>query len=95
MDVYQALRIALNDEMGALKDLLGQSAQVLAPGGRLVVMSYHSLEDRLVKNLMSKGNYEGTEERDIYGVTGVLALVSEGASEKTSESPSMSVASWL
>jgi 16S rRNA (cytosine1402-N4)-methyltransferase len=67
--LYQALRIAVNDEMGALKDLLGQSAQVLAPGGRLVVMSYHSLEDRLVKNLMSKGNYEGTEERDIYGHT--------------------------
>ncbi len=67
--VYQALRIAVNDEMGALKDLIEQSAQVLAPGGRLVVMSYHSLEDRLVKNYMSKGNFEGTEERDIYGNT--------------------------
>lgn len=67
--LYQALRIAVNDEMGALKDLLEQSAQVLAPGGRLVVMSYHSLEDRLVKNYMSKGNFEGTEERDIYGNT--------------------------
>lgn len=67
--LYQALRIAVNDEMGALKDLLEQSAQVLAPGGRLVVMSYHSLEDRLVKNFMSKGNFEGTEERDIYGHT--------------------------
>jgi 16S rRNA (cytosine1402-N4)-methyltransferase len=67
--LYQALRISVNDEMDALKNLLVQSAGVLTQGGRLVVMSYHSLEDRLVKNFMSKGNFEGTEIRDIYGNT--------------------------
>jgi 16S rRNA (cytosine1402-N4)-methyltransferase len=54
--VFQALRIAVNDELAALESLLTQSAEVIAPGGRLVVMSYHSLEDRLVKNWMRSGN---------------------------------------
>lgn len=65
--VFQALRIELNDEMGALRDLLEQSAEVLAPGGRLVVMSYHSLEDRLVKNFINKGSFQGEPEKDMYG----------------------------
>lgn len=65
--VYQALRIAVNDEMGALRDLLEQSANVLAADGRLVVMSYHSLEDRLVKNFIATGNFEGEVVKDIYG----------------------------
>jgi 16S rRNA (cytosine1402-N4)-methyltransferase len=65
--VFQALRIEVNDEMGALKDLLEHSLSVLKPGGRLVVMSYHSLEDRLVKNFFKSGNFEGKIEKDFYG----------------------------
>jgi 16S rRNA (cytosine1402-N4)-methyltransferase len=65
--VFQALRIEVNDEMGALEDLLTNALEVLKPGGRLVVMSYHSLEDRLVKNLMIKGKFHGEVEKDFYG----------------------------
>lgn len=65
--VFQALRIEVNDEMGALKEMLEQSMEVLKLGGRLVVMSYHSLEDRLVKNFMRSGNFEGKVEKDFYG----------------------------
>ncbi|HMN05318.1 MAG TPA: 16S rRNA (cytosine(1402)-N(4))-methyltransferase RsmH [Flavobacteriales bacterium] len=65
--VFQALRIVVNDEMGALKALLEASAKVVRPGGRLVVMSYHSLEDRLVKNWMKTGDLEGRETKDLYG----------------------------
>lgn len=65
--VFQALRIELNDEMGALKSLLEHSLSVLKPGGRLVVMSYHSLEDRLVKNFFKTGNFEGKLEKDFFG----------------------------
>ena len=65
--VFQALRIEVNDELKALEDLLIQSAEVLKPGGRLVVMSYHSLEDRLVKNYINKGKFYGEAEKDIYG----------------------------
>jgi len=67
--VYQALRIEVNDELGALKELLVQSGQVLTKGGRLVVMSYHSLEDRLVKNYLSHGNFEGESRKDLFGNT--------------------------
>ncbi|MBX2844173.1 MAG: 16S rRNA (cytosine(1402)-N(4))-methyltransferase RsmH [Flammeovirgaceae bacterium] len=65
--VFQALRIEVNDEMGALKEALLQTEEVLEPGGRLVVMSYHSLEDRLVKNYLKTGNLEGKVEKDFYG----------------------------
>ena len=65
--IYQALRIEVNGEMEALKDLLMQSAQVLNPHGRLVIMTYHSLEDRLVKNFLRSGNFEGKLEKDFYG----------------------------
>lgn len=65
--VFQALRIEVNQEMEALKEFLVQSVDVLAVGGRLVVMSYHSLEDRLVKNFMAKGKFSGTVEKDFFG----------------------------
>lgn len=65
--VFQALRIEVNQELDALKQMLQQSAQVLKPGGRLVVMSYHSLEDRLVKNFINSGNFEGKIVKDLYG----------------------------
>jgi 16S rRNA (cytosine1402-N4)-methyltransferase len=65
--VFQALRIAVNDELGSLEALLKQSAEVIKPGGRLVVMSYHSLEDRMVKNWMRSGDFSGEENKDIYG----------------------------
>jgi 16S rRNA (cytosine1402-N4)-methyltransferase len=66
--VYQAIRIEVNQEMEALKECLTQCVDLLKPGGRLVVMSYHSLEDRLVKNLVKTGNVEGIEEKDlVYG----------------------------
>lgn len=65
--LFQALRIEVNDEMGALKDLLNQATEMLKPGGRLVVMSYHSLEDRPVKNLINTGNIEGELKKDLFG----------------------------
>lgn len=65
--VFQALRIEVNNELSVLEDLLTQSADVLRPGGRLVVISYHSLEDRMVKNFFAKGKFEGEPEKDLYG----------------------------
>jgi len=65
--VFQALRIEVNQELEALRDFLIQSAEVLVSGGRLVVMSYHSLEDRLVKNFIAKGKFSGEVEKDFYG----------------------------
>lgn len=65
--VFQALRIEVNDEMKALENFLHQCGEVTAQGGRLVVMSYHSLEDRMVKNYMNKGKVFGEVEKDFYG----------------------------
>ncbi len=65
--VFQALRIEVNHEMDALKEMLTAAAQLLKPGGRLVVITYHSLEDRMVKNIMKTGNTEGDETKDFFG----------------------------
>lgn len=67
--VFQALRIEVNQEMEALKEMLNAATQALKPGGRLVVITYHSLEDRMVKNIMKTGNVEGKMEQDIFGRT--------------------------
>lgn len=65
--VFQALRIEVNGELDSLKALLEQSVEMLKPGGRLSVITYHSLEDRLVKNFMQKGKFEGEVEKDFFG----------------------------
>ena len=65
--VFQALRIEVNHEMEALTELLDSATTLLASGGRLVVITYHSLEDRIVKNMMRAGNTAGVVEKDFYG----------------------------
>ncbi len=65
--VFQALRIEVNHEMDALREMLNAATEMLRPGGRLVVITYHSLEDRIVKNLMKTGNVEGKEDKDFFG----------------------------
>jgi 16S rRNA (cytosine1402-N4)-methyltransferase len=67
IQVFQSLRIEVNGELDALKEMLEQSARVIKPGGKLVVISYHSLEDRLVKNFLRAGNFEGNQQKDLYG----------------------------
>jgi 16S rRNA (cytosine1402-N4)-methyltransferase len=65
--IYQAIRIEVNQEMEVLKEFLEQSLEILKPAGRLSVISYHSLEDRLVKRFMKNGLFEGEPERDFFG----------------------------
>lgn len=65
--LFQALRMEVNDELGALREMLVAACDLLKPGGRIVVLTYHSLEDRLVKNFLRSGNLEGTIEKDFYG----------------------------
>jgi len=65
--VFQAIRIEVNDELNAIKDFLQQSEEVLEQNGRLVIMSYHSLEDRLTKNFMKNGVFDGEPEKDVFG----------------------------
>jgi len=73
---FQAIRIEVNQELEVLKDVLTESLKILKPGGRLVVITYHSLEDRLVKNFFKTGNFEGKAEKDFYGaVTSPFELV--------------------
>ena len=65
--IFQALRIEVNDEMASLKSMLTQSAGILKPGGRIVILTYHSLEDRIVKDFFKFGNFEGKAEKDFFG----------------------------
>ncbi len=65
--VFQALRIAVNDELGSLEKLLAHAAAIIKPGGVLAIISYHSLEDRMVKNWMRSGSVDGTQDKDVFG----------------------------
>ena len=65
--LFQALRIEVNQEMAALKEMLAAATELLSPGGRLSVITYHSLEDRIVKNMMKAGNAEGNQQKDFFG----------------------------
>lgn len=80
--VFQALRIEVNEEMDALREFLEQSLEILKPGGRLVVITYHSLEDRLVKNFLKTGNAEGEVVSDFYGnITRPFKVITKNAIE--------------
>jgi 16S rRNA (cytosine1402-N4)-methyltransferase len=65
--VFQALRMEVNHEVDALREMLLSTLKILKPGGKLVIITYHSIEDRMVKNLMKSGNLEGNVETDFYG----------------------------
>jgi 16S rRNA (cytosine1402-N4)-methyltransferase len=80
--VFQALRIEVNDEMSALQEFLAQALEVLEPGGRLAIITYHSLEDRPVKNFLKTGNVEGTVKSDFYGnITRPFKVITKNAIE--------------
>lgn len=90
--VFQAIRIEVNEEMKVLEEFLEQVPEVLAPGGRLVVMSYHSLEDRLVKNFIRAGKFQGEAEKDLYGnelkpLRSVTRKPIEASEEELSQNP--------
>ena len=84
--VFQALRIEVNDELGALRRLLNQSLELLNEGGRLAIITYHSLEDRMVKNFMRTGNVEGRQEKDFFGrINAPMRMVTNKAIVPTQE----------
>jgi 16S rRNA (cytosine1402-N4)-methyltransferase len=76
---FQALRIEVNDEMGALREMLLATKELLKPGGRIAILTYHSLEDRIVKNFLRSGNLEGKIEKDFYGnILSPFKLIEKG-----------------
>jgi 16S rRNA (cytosine1402-N4)-methyltransferase len=84
--VFQAIRIEVNDEMGALEEFLEDCLDILKPGGKLVVISYHSLEDRPVKNFLKSGNFEGKQIKDFYGnIERPFKLITKKAMEPSEE----------
>jgi len=84
--VFQALRMEANDELGALADFMKDALEMLAPGGRLAVISFHSLEDRMVKNFMKAGNVEGEPDKDFYGnITKPWSLITKKPVEASTE----------
>ena len=84
--VFQALRMEVNDEIGSLKDFLQQSLEVLSVGGRLAVITFHSIEDRIVKNFMKSGNFDGELVTDFYGnITRPFTLINKKPIEPSSE----------
>jgi 16S rRNA (cytosine1402-N4)-methyltransferase len=90
--VFQALRIVVNEEMAVLEDFLKQTPEVLAPEGRLVVMAYHSLEDRLVKNFIRSGKFSGEVEKDLFGndvkpLESVIRKAIEASAEEVEQNP--------
>ena len=93
--LFQALRIEVNQEMAALKEMLTAATELLRPGGRLSVITYHSLEDRIVKNMMKAGNAEGNQQKDFYGrvespLTAVGKVIIPTAEEQASNPRSRS-----
>ena len=84
--LFQALRIEVNDEMGALREMLVAAKNLLKPGGRIAILTYHSLEDRLVKNFLRSGNLEGKIEKDFYGnILSPFKVIEKGATASADE----------
>ena len=84
--VFQALRIEVNDVMGALREMLEAAKELLKPGGRIAILTYHSLEDRIVKNFLRSGNLEGKIEKDFYGnILSPFKVLEKGASASAEE----------
>ena len=84
--MFQALRIEVNDELGALREMLLAARELLRPGGRIAILTYHSLEDRIVKNFLRSGNLDGTIEKDFYGnILTPFRVLEKGATASTEE----------
>ena len=84
--LFQALRIEVNDEMGALREMLLAAKDLLRPGGRIAILTYHSLEDRMVKNFLRSGNLEGKIEKDFYGnILSPFKVIEKGLTASTEE----------